>query len=136
MRRPTFLAALLLAGCAAPAYREAMREGAPQSAPGGWRMLSLDAGQGQAPRPLGYLEVRQVACPDGEAGTVYMIYDEGFRPVGHVTEGGNALRYRRNPYDEDRPLGRRKVPDQLSAVLGVDGRLHIFDLKGQPKELP
>ncbi len=128
-----------LAGCAPSATGpgSAPSDHSVRSTTSGWRMLSADPEDGkEAPRPAGYVEARRVLGPGGEEGTVYMVYDQGFLPVGHVTQGGAALRYGAGSRAEDQPLGRALVADQLAAILGVRGPLRIYDMTGRLKELP
>ena len=103
-------------------------------------MLSRDASGGKvSPSPSGYVEARLVGGRPSEAGSVYLLYSpESYLrlvPVGHVTDGGRALRY--GAFDgapETLPPGR--VMDQFARVLGVEGPLHVYDLAGKPRALP
>ena len=134
LRSSSFLFAALgfLAGCNETTRQAASSAAAPKIATVGWRLLSKNppGAKTEAP-PVGYIEGRR-----SREGAFYLVYDPAFTPVGHVTQGGTALKYSAIPYRGDESMGRGLMTEQFAAILGVPGPLYLYDMKGQPKDLP
>ena len=143
MRRSiALLAVLLLPGCVGSPGSAVGRNPATESTLAGWRMLSTDApGEKAKPKPCGFAEARSMA-PRSDfggsdpVGTFYVLYDAGYRPVGHVTARGYGVRYDPSGRIKDKPMGQGPVLDQAAKILRVDAPIHVYSLDGKPKDLP
>ena len=131
----------LLASCAAAPQDLAgsLEAGAVVRRESTWRVLSRDEPRRDAqaePKPEGFLEARRLALSDGGSGTVYVVYDLSDRPLGHVTQRGHAVRYGAGVLGTDLDLGSNRVLGQAAAILGLEAELHLYNVRGEPAELP
>ena len=141
MRRSIALLALLLAGCEPGAQTSGGTVPVPSEF-AGWRMLSTDGPRAQSkPSPRGFAQVRRLGdqgdFPNkADLGVFYIVFDAGYRPVGHVTNHGHAVRYAPPGRGPDQSLGEGPVLEQMACLLTTTSELHVYSLDGKPRDLP